>query len=274
MRTQHLMVAAVAVAAWLGTRTGSLAAQTGFDGVITFKQQDDDGKISTFTQTTKGRKIRLDGMGGQESGAMIMDGDAQTMMMVSPKEKKVFVMTEQDAKQMAEMMGPTAEQMKAQSDTGEDAKFRFKNTGRSETVAGIRCQVWHGTYDDGSGEPKEGDACVAQGVGFALGDMLAANPMMQRDRRHMRQLEQFRSLTAGGKGVLKATSIKDGKTRVEFEATSVEPKTVSDDAFKPPAGYQEVRMGDMMMQMRDAMKGMHEQHGRPHGEQHEQQPAH
>lgn len=265
MRTQPLMVAVVAVGAWLGTGPGKLAAQTGFNGVITFRQQDQDGKTSTFIQTTKGRKIRLDGMGGQETGAMIMDGDAHTMMMVSPREKKVFVMTEQDAKQMAEMMGPMAGRMKSKPDK-DDAQFSFKDTGRRETVAGVRCEVWHGTYDDGTGEAKEGDACLAKGVGFALGEMLAANPMMQRDQGHLKQLEQFRSLTAGGKGVLKATSTKDGKTRVEFEATSIEPKTVGDDAFSPPAGYEEVRMADMMTQMHDAMKAMHEQHGQsaPH----------
>ncbi|HEX6616904.1 MAG TPA: DUF4412 domain-containing protein [Gemmatimonadales bacterium] len=261
MRTQHLMVAAVAVAAWLGIRPGSLVAQTGFNGVITFKQQDEDGKTSTFTQTTKGRKIRLDGMGGRESGAMIMDGDAHTMMMVSTSEKKAYVMTEEDAKQMGEMMGPMAERMKAKGDKGDDAKLSFKNTGRQETVAGVRCEVWHGTFDDGTGETKEGDACLAKGVGFALGEMMAANPMMRRDQHQLKQMEQFQSLTAGGKGVLKATSTKDGKTRVEFEATSIEPKTVSDDVFKAPAGYEEVRMADMMSQMRGAMKGMPQQHG-------------
>lgn len=260
MRTLPLMLATVAAGAGLASRPSSLAAQTGFNGVITFTQHDEDGRTSTFTQTTKGSKLRLDGMGGGESGAMIMDGDAHTMMMVSPREKKVYVMTEQDAKQMAEMMGPLADRMKANS-AGDESKFSFKNTGRSETVAGIRCEVWHGTYDDGTGATKEGDACLAKGVGFALGEMLTANPMMQRDQRHMRELDQYRSLTAGGKGVLKVTSTKNGQTHVELEATRVEPTTVSDDAFKPPAGYEEVQMGEMMSRMRGAMKGMPQQHG-------------
>jgi hypothetical protein len=33
---------------------------------------------------------------------------------------------------------------------------------------------------------------------------------------------------------------------------------VSDDAFKPPAGYKEVRMGDMMLKAQNAMKEMRE----------------
>jgi len=261
MRTQNLMMAVVAVAAWLGTGPRSLAAQTGFNGVITFKQQDDDGTSSTFTQTSKGRKIRLDGMGGQESGAIIMDGDTHTMMMVSPREKKVFVMTEDDAKEMAEMMGPMAERMKAKSSESDVAELSFKDTGRRETVAGVRCEVWHGTFDDGTGKAREGDACLAKGVGFAIGEMLTANPMLQRGRQ-AKQLAQYRALVGRDKGVLKATSTKGGKTQVELEATSIEPKTVSDDAFKPPTGYEVVRMADMMSQMRGAMKGM-QQHGHP-----------
>jgi hypothetical protein len=156
-----MMVAAVAVAAWLGIGQDSLVAQTGFNGVITFKQQNSDGTSSTFTQTSKGRKIRIDGMGGAEWGAMIMDGDTHTMMMVSPREKKAFVMTEEDAKQMADMMGPMAERMKANSADSDDSKVNFKDTGRQETVAGVKCEVWHGTFDDGSGESREGDACLA-----------------------------------------------------------------------------------------------------------------
>ena len=33
---------------------------------------------------------------------------------------------------------------------------------------------------------------------------------------------------------------------------------VSDDTFKPPAGYSEVKMGDMMKQAQGAMKQMQE----------------
>jgi len=39
-----------------------------------------------------------------------------------------------------------------------------------------------------------------------------------------------------------------------MEAVKIEPKTVSDDLFKPPAGYTAVRMSDMMMKAHNAMK--------------------
>jgi hypothetical protein len=256
MHGRHLMVALVAAGCAEAGAT-SLAAQTGFNGVITFRQER-DGKPTTFVQTTKGRKVRLDGF-GSDSGSMIVDGDAKVIMMVQPKEKKYLVMTEEDAKQMAAMMGPMAERMKAKHPESGPGKVSFTKTGRRETVAGVSCEVWHGTYSGGEqAEKKEGDACLARGVGFALAEIIDAVPMMQRGKPGWGQMEQYRELTAGGKGILKASTTEDGKATTELEATKIEPKVVSEDAFKPPAGFQEIRMGEMMLNAQNAMKQMQE----------------
>lgn len=245
---------ALVTAGCAGAGASSLAAQTGFDGVITFRQ-DRDGKLSTFVQTTKGRKVRLDGF-GSDSGSVIVDGDAKVIMMVQPRQKKYLVMTEEDAKQMAAMMGPVAERMKAEHSETEPGSISFANTGRKETVAGVSCEVWHGTYSGGQKAGKQqGDACLAQGVGFALAEIIDAVPVMKRGQPGWGQMEQYRELTAGGKGILKASTTADGKATTELEATKIEPKVVSDDAFKPPAGFQEIRVGEMMM---NAMKQMQE----------------
>jgi len=249
MRAVQWRTAAIlALAAWLPPR---LAGQTGFNGVITF-QQDRDGKMGTFVQTTKGRRVRLDGF-GSDSGTVIIDGDTKSMMMVEPSEKKYFVMTEADAKQMAALMGPMLERMKnSKSGNAGDDKVNFKNTGRHETVAGVRCDVWHGSSL--GDEDHEGDACLAAGVGFDVGALVYANPLMQRGGRTWNKMEQYRSLIGDNKGILKATRLENGKSTVEMEAVKIEPKTVSDDLFKPPAGYTAVRMSDMMMKAHNAMK--------------------
>jgi hypothetical protein len=250
MRGKHLILAAVA-AAMAGAGASSLAAQTGFNGVITFKQ-DRDGKPATFVQTTKGRKVRLEGF-GSDSGALIVDGDAKVMMMVDPKERRYMVMTDEDAKQMAAM----TEQMKAKHPDAAQGQMSFTNTGRRETVAGVPCEVWHGTYSGGEKtEKREGDACMAKGVGFALAEITLGNPMLQRGAPGWSQMQQYHDLVAGGKGILKATTLEDGKVTTELEATKIEPKVVSDDAFKPPAGYTEMRMGDMMLNAQKAMQQM------------------
>jgi hypothetical protein len=82
--------------------------------------------------------------------------------------------------------------------------------------------------------------------------------MMRRGGAGWQQMQQYRDLVGADKGILKATRTKDGKTTTELEATQIERKVVSDDAFKPPAGYKEVRMGDMMMKAQNAMKEMQE----------------
>jgi len=77
-------------------------------------------------------------------------------------------------------------------------------------------------------------------------------------------LEQYRQLVGGNKGILKATSIKDGKSTTDFEATKIEPKVVSDSVFAPPPGYKEIRMADMMMQAHGARQRMQQgQAGKP-----------
>jgi len=253
---------AVVLAGWL--RAGAVTAQTGFNGVITFTNSGRSGKPTTMVQTTKGNKLRLAGM-GSDSGSVIMDNDAKTMMMVDPGKRQYMVMTDEDSKQMQAMMGPMAERMKNMKSNRPEPKYRFAKTGATEVVAGVPCEVWQGEYTDSEGEKETGTACVAKGVGFALGQLTFANPMMRRGGPGQERFDQFRELLGNDKGILKATSIKDGKSVTELEATKIERTVVSDDAFKPPAGYKEIRLGDMMMKAQNAMKESQEKEKKNQG---------
>jgi hypothetical protein len=237
-----------------GLPPGAVAAQTGFNGVITFQGNHSGGEQGTFVQTTKGHKIRIDGFGG-DSSSMIVDNDAKIMMMVEPRKKQYMLVTQDDMKQMQAMMAPMLERMKQRQDTSKEGSFNFTKTGKTETVAGVPCEVYRGSYVDGEGKNSEGQACIATGVGFALADIMANNPMMQQSGQHA-MMERYRQLVGGNKGILKATTIKDGKPTTEFQATKIEPKVVSDAVFAPPAGYKEVRLADMMMQAHGAMQKM------------------
>ncbi len=254
MRALHWGTGAVLILAGLAPAR-RVAAQTGFNGVITFISHKSDGTQSTFVQTTKGRKVRFDGFGGQE-GTMIIDGDAKVMMIVQPEKKQYMTISEEDAKQMQAMMAPMMEKMKAKGMKNPHAdagKYHFEKTGRTEVVAGTRCEVWHGTYADAD-STEEGEACMATGVGFALAELTYGNPMMQRGQAGWERFEQYRELTEGNKGLLKGTRIRDGKPSTDIEATKIERKLVDDGAFKPPAGFKEVRLADMMMQARNHMR--------------------
>jgi hypothetical protein len=237
----------------------AVTAQTGFNGVITFQSDQGSGRQNTFVQTTKGHKVRIDGF-GSDSGSMIVDNDAKVVMMVEPQKKQYMVMTQDDMKQMQAMMGPMMERMR-QRQGAKEGSINFTKTGKTETVAGVPCEVYHGTYVDADGTKNEGEACVATGVGFALADIMANNPLLQQPGRGHDMMEQYRQLVGGNKGILKATSLKSGKPSTELEATKIEPKVVSDAVFAPPAGYKEIRLADMMMQAHGAMQNM--QKGQP-----------
>jgi len=253
MQGRYLILAAATAAA---TQPGAVVAQTGFNGVITFTNYSQSGKQSTFVQTSKGHKIRLDGM-GSDSTSMIVDGDAKVTMIVEPEKKQYMTMTEEDMQQSQAMMGAMMAKGKDRSGQTDSGKFSFSNTCKTETVAGVPCEVWRGVYT-GEDKKEEGEARVASGVGFALAELTFANPMERPGQAGSQQFEQYRQLVAGNKGILKVTKIEDGKRVPQLEATKIERKPVSDDAFKPPVGYTELKMHDMMMQAQNAMKQMQE----------------
>jgi hypothetical protein len=238
------------------------AAQTGFEGVITFQQYNkSDGTHSTMVQTSKGHKVRWDGMGGDTASSMILDGDSHTMIFVQPQKKSYMTVTQADMDQMAAMMKPMEARMKGRDKGDSASKFKvdLAKTGRTETIAGTTCEVWHGTSTDDEGKKKEGEGCVAKGVGFEIYDIMLNNPMTKRMRGSLQEsMEKYKQMMSGGKGLLKMTSIENGKPTVDMVATKIEKKSVSDDAFKPPAGYTGQSMSQMMQGAAAQMQMMKE----------------
>jgi hypothetical protein len=231
------------------------AAQTGFEGVITYLDHSKStGKATPMVQTTKGHKAKFEGMGGEKDAIVIFDGDAHSMIMVEPAKKQYITVTQADMDQMAAMMKPMADRAKKDKS---DFKVDVNNTGRTETVAGTKCEVWHGTTVEEDGTKHEGDVCVAQGVGFAFYDIMMNNPMTRQMRGSVQaQMEKYKQVMSGGKGILKLTSIEDGKPFVQLEATKIDRRPVSDSEFQPPAGYTGTSMGAMMMQSAQQMKAL------------------
>jgi hypothetical protein len=95
-------------------------------------------------------------------------------------------------------------------------------------------------------------------VGLELGELTYNNPMMMQRGAAHDQFEQYRQIVGGNKGILKATSVKEGKSSTQLEAIKIERKILGNDVFAPPAGYKELRMGDMMMQAHKAMQQGHQ----------------
>ncbi|HEU4648126.1 MAG TPA: DUF4412 domain-containing protein [Gemmatimonadales bacterium] len=248
LRGRLALTAALTVAAL----PGSLAAQNRMEGVVTFRMQSNDGKVDTVTQTTKGRNVRLEDA-NKRGGAWIYDGDQKRMVMLDGTQKRAMVVTEQDAQQMRAMRD-AMRQAHGQSAKSDSAKpsFHFTDTGKSETVAGVKCEVWKG-YTETEGKRRDGEACLAEGVGFAPFAELASNPMFAPEASEWRR---YRDLVGPNKGILKLVQTTGGTPTTVLEAIKVEQKSVPPDAFQPPAGYTVMNMGEMM---RKAQQNMQEQ---------------
>lgn len=204
------------------------AAAQGFEGTLTYQIHSENGKTMSMVTMSKGNKLRMemtDPANPARSGAFVIDNDAHTRMMIMDAQKKYVVIPES----MTSMMGKNAPGANTPT-------FTFTKTGRTETVAGVSCDVIHGTGTN-NGKPEEGDICVAKGVGFNPGmfaTLAGQNPAPG--------LAALHDAIGPGNGVLKFTSTKEGKPDVTMEVTKIDRSPPSSDVFNPPAGYTAVQI--------------------------------
>lgn len=213
MRAMMRALSTLLVVTVSGGTVRVLQAQA-FEGTLTFRARGDDGD-KTITEWVKGTSIRYDyaGAPGRE-GTMIIDGTARTRTVVMPA-RKMYMTVPYD---------PAARKPSA----GEKPQVTWTRTGKSETVAGVRCEVIHGSGVE-NGKPKEADLCVAKGIGF--GGSTGAGPFGEA-------LAEFANLDLKpGEGIVKVTSLDAGKSEVELELTKVDRRSLAAAEFQPPAGY-------------------------------------
>ena len=206
MQTAKLCLAAACL---LGVASARLSAQ-GFDGVMQFVSSEHGDKPDTITQMTKGSKMRFEGM-GRGGGAMIMDGNSRLILM--PEQKQYMIIP----------IAPDNTPVK-QKKQGTAVK-----TGKTETVAGIRCEVWHYTGVKNDGTPQDGDACLAKGAGLMIGRLAVGRMAMYFTEGG----QAFSQALASGMGIMKVTS--NGKT--DLVAIKAQVTSVPDAMFSPPSDY-------------------------------------
>ncbi|MDQ6829729.1 MAG: DUF4412 domain-containing protein [Gemmatimonadota bacterium] len=220
-----------------------LAGAQATTGVVTFRVNHAGAPSETITQSIKGNRMRLDmsreGSSADKQGAMIMDNDAHTTTVIIPERKQYMVMSANDVTGMGPMRPrpvPSSSMM--------PADLKIEKTGRTEVVAGVKCDVYHGSSMK-NGKKEEGEVCVADGVGFAILQM-ANGGMMGGAARSIPQMDQFRDLLKGGRGILKITQIVDGKPVVQLEAIKIDRSAPSDAVFAPPSDYTKFDPSSMM----------------------------
>lgn len=244
----------MAVAVSIGLAMGGLvptigSAQT-FQGVIHFTMHDENGKTTQVVQMSKPGMLRFGAIeNGQESG-IIVDSTDGTVTFFDGGHKTYTVISREMMEQMRRMTsGMMRGRQRGQAgSSGEgNASGKVTRTGRTETVAGVPCEVW--TYE-GTGEHGEhetGEACLAKGVGLLAMNNLGlgmlggpqAQAMMQERYRNWGEVGK---LLSQGYGILKASSFINGKPDGSIEVTSLQRGAPADAQFQPPAGYKRQSM--------------------------------
>ena len=223
--------------------------------------QGDD--VSTQTMQADNNQLRMDmtRKGGIES-TMVFKNNA--MYIVDNKTKTYHVMDEATMNQMGDKMAAMRKQMEARmasmppaqrammekmmGKSGMRAPMQpehavYARTSRSETVAGIKCQVWEGKT---KGE-KSDEVCIAPkgsvaGINELFVAMKGFAKSMQKMTERMgvtqnamesgwRDLEKFDGFP------IEHRDFEGGKLREESQLTSIRSASVPASTFEMPAGY-------------------------------------
>jgi hypothetical protein len=182
-----------------------------FEGVVTY--QGEGGR--TFQYAIRNGLVRIDLNGENRQGAMIMDSGSHKMYMLMPEQKTYM---EMDMSGMGDM------------DSAAD-NVRPTKTGKTEVVAGHKCEYWTVKEDKG-----QVDVCLARDMGG----------FMVFDNRAIGEASAWQRAIGNDSFPLKVVMHKDGGDEVALVATKVEPKPLDASLFSPPSSYKKMEMNMKM----------------------------
>ncbi len=230
---------------------GAAIAQTGFTGVVRIRSTV-NARQDTIIQTTKGGRARFDYLCDLvRSCTMIGDSGTHTLMAIEDDRKIYVTITQADSWQleaMTQTLEPVLRTRLAVSRLWDVSGLKFKKTRRSSQVAGQRCEVWAGHYP-GATRDEASEACLGNSGGIAVGLLVG---VFKSETTVPPAYDEnglpHKSLNAG---LLRLRLVKNGSPTT-VEVLSIEPGTVDDSLFDPPAGYEHIRMAAFIKGMQAA----------------------
>ena len=197
-----------------------LGAQRTFDGIVTYKMEMANGQPVETVFMTRGSKVRQETAGSMN--VVLYDYSTGAVTMLMPSQRQYATNNFRDLLRVAQR-GQTPPP---------NTTVTVRATGRHETIAGMRCEV----YAVGDGRGEGGDACVVTDQGHFMAmegpaGMASMNeqspgggdPRFAAFFRHFKDGALPLRITFGGKTV--------------FLATRVERKALPDALFRAPPGY-------------------------------------
>jgi hypothetical protein len=204
-----------------------------FEGKVTLAMTAERGGTMNMDYAMKGEKLRMDMNGRGHQAAVIMDTAKMEMLMLMPEQQMYMVMPmKKTVDQAMEKAGANTTDVEA--------------TGKTETILGYKCNQLL-VKDKGNVT----ELWVAEGLGTFMG-MSPGGPMggggggmFGRGKpANAAKWEQVLK-DKGGFPLRMITRDASGKEISKMEATKIEPGSLPDSMFNPPAGYQKFDMPNM-----------------------------
>ena len=223
-----LLTRLLAVGALL-TAVQTFAAGT-FEGKVSLAITANKGRPMNLDYSLKGQKVRMDMQAEGNQVASIMDMAKLEMLMLMPDQQMYMVMP---------IKQPVEQAMAKQGESTADIEV----TGKTDTILGYKCsQIL--VKDKGTVT----EMWVAEGLGMFMG-LGGGGPMgggMMGGRKSANAAKWEEALKGKGGFPLRViTRDAKGKDTFKLEATKIEPGTLPDSLFSPPAGYQKFEMPNL-----------------------------
>jgi PHD/YefM family antitoxin component YafN of YafNO toxin-antitoxin module len=219
-----------AVGSVLLTAVSSFAAG-GFEGKVTQLMTPEKGKAHEINYSIKGSKVRLDINNEGHQAAIITDLEKLETLMIMDEQKMYMVMP---------IKKPVEQALEKSGDSSVDVKV----TGKTETILGYKCNQVLIT-DKSSGAVTE--VWMAEGLGVFMGlgsGGGGGGPFGGRKAAAAAKWEEALKGKAGYPLRISSNG-NNGKGAFKMETTKIEPGSLPDSLFAPPAGYKKFQMPDM-----------------------------
>ena len=203
-----------------GDFEGIIHMKSTFGGSGETRTGESDWYVKGDSIRTERRAKTTDTASSASMGGMIFNADTKKGYVVMPERKIYMELSETSFEKTAEHL--------------RDMKFEIVRTGKTDTVAGYRCEIFQ-TKSKETGKIR-GEACAAKGLAnmgafMGLNRGAAANVSGEFSR-------EVQQLIKEGYFLLRMVrKDEDGSEKMRMEATSVEKKKLDNSLFLPPADY-------------------------------------
>jgi hypothetical protein len=216
-----------------------------FEGVIHMKSTffGEEPNISESDWFIKGDHIRMErkpNVSEQSDtgrmGALIFNADRKVRYVLIPKRKMYVEQSSEDT------FEKTSEYLK-------DLKYEIVRTGKTDTVAGNKCEVFQNKNKE-TGQIR-GESCAVKGLAN-MGALMGVNRSDAWKLSSDVPPELRQIIKQGYFLVRMVTQDDNGAEEMRMEATSIEKKRLDNSLFVPPVDYTKFDVNAIMQQRRKA----------------------